>query len=192
MLSICQPLALRLVFVMEVSDLGAVCHVWQWGTKMLPVQQTAGGDGTRTATDGADFTAGHFAGLFGRACAAWGEAQDGGTWVEFPMLARSNVCPAVSPPECSADLLSCWCCGRLGLLLGIEEWIKFHTESMPVWNKYWNLEVSWKVWWGLTSISSLCHVVLHRYRSNCSVLIAWWFHTLKLLCCWMQWWKGVS
>ena len=190
MLSARQPLALWLLFAMEVSDLGALHRVRQRGTEVLPVQHAAGSDGTRAATDGADFTAGHLARLFGRACTAWDEAQVGGTWVEFPTLPRSNVCPAVSPPECSADLLSWWCRG-LGLLLGIEEWVRFHTESMPVWNEYWNVEVAWKIWWGLTSVSSLRPVVLHRYRPSCSALTAQWFHTLKLSCCWMQWWKGV-
>lgn len=46
MLSVCQPLALWLVFVMEASDLGAVWHVWQ---QMLPVQQAAGSSETRAA-----------------------------------------------------------------------------------------------------------------------------------------------
>lgn len=148
MLSAHQPSALLLVFVMEVSHLGPVHHVRQRGTKVLPKQRAAWSDGARAATDEADFTADRFARLFGRACTAWDEAQVGGTWVEFPLLARWNVCPAVTPPECSADLRRC---RGLGLLLGIEVCVSFHTELMPVWNKYWNLEVTWKIWWGLTS-----------------------------------------
>lgn len=70
MLNAHQPLALGLVFVMDMSDLGVVYHVQQQSTKVLPIQQAAGSDGTRAATGGADFTAGHLATLLGTACTA--------------------------------------------------------------------------------------------------------------------------
>lgn len=46
------------------------------------------------------------------------------------------------------------------------------------------------IWWGLKSIRSCWCVVLYGYKPSCSVLATWWFHMMKHLCCWMQWWKG--
>lgn len=48
----------------------------------------------------------------------------------------------------------------------------------------------WMIWWGLKSIRSCWCVVFYGYKPSCSVLAAWWFHMMKHLCCWMQWWKG--
>lgn len=124
MLSAHQPLALWLVFVMEVSSLRAVCLVPQQGTKELPIQPAAGSDGTWAAADVADLTAGRLARLFGGSCTTKVKPRLVGHRLSFPCW-LDQMCPAVTPPECSSVLLSwCWCRG-LHLLLGIEEWNVF-------------------------------------------------------------------
>lgn len=124
-----------------LSIVAGVCHggVWPWSCLACMAANAACPASSREqwdkgSTKGADFTAAHFDGLFSEACIVWDDAGLVGQglsfpcWLDKPMFSR---------------LTSWWSCRGLGLLLNTEQWTKFPTELMPVWDEYGNLEVEW-------------------------------------------------